>query len=138
MNVKIVKVYMFLQGLKKYFDAYYTEGEASKYWATTFYKATEKNRTKMLWKPKAKMIKKKIETFAPDTKQIIDIGGGYGLFMIEFLKLLKIDHLVIEPSKYLSAACEQKGLKTLVKFLENAKKKDFINNKKTFVSFELF
>lgn len=123
---------------KKYFDAYYTEGEASKYWATTFYKATEKNRTKMLWKPKAKMIKKKIETFAPDTKQIIDIGGGYGLFMIEFLKLLKIDHLVIEPSKYLSAACEQKGLKTLVKFLENAKKKDFINNKKTFVSFELF
>ena len=58
--------------------------------------------------------------------------------MIEFLKLLKIDHLVIEPSKYLSAACEQKGLKTLVKFLENAKKKDFINNKKTFVSFELF
>lgn len=123
---------------KKYFDAYYTEGEASKYWATTFYKATEKNRTKLLWEPKANMIKKKIEDFAPDTKQIIDIGGGYGLFMVEFLKLSKINHLVIEPSSHLSAACEKKGLKTLVKFLENVKKEDLIDDNKTFVSFELF
>ena len=58
--------------------------------------------------------------------------------MVEFLKLSKINHLVIEPSSHLSAACEKKGLKTLVKFLENVKKEDLIDDNKTFVSFELF
>lgn len=123
---------------KKYFDAYYTDSESSKYWATTFYKATEKNRKKMLWEPKAKMIKEKIENFCSDTKEIIDIGGGYGLFMVEFLKISDIKHLVIEPSKYLSKACQHKGLKTLVKFLEDVSINDLSKLKKTFVSFELF
>jgi len=66
---------------KKYFDAYYTDSESTKYWATTFYKATEKNRRKMLWKPKAKMIKEKINAFSLDTQKIVDIGGGYGIFI---------------------------------------------------------
>ena len=37
---------------KKYFDAYYKDSLSAKYWATTFYKQTEKSRREMLWKPK--------------------------------------------------------------------------------------
>ncbi len=123
---------------KKYFDAYYTDSASTKYWATTFYKSTEKNRREMLWKPKAKMIKNKIDTFAPETEKIVDIGGGYGIFMEEFLKLSPIHHLVIEPSEYLSQVCKEKGLNVLVKFLEELKENDLVQVKKTFVSFELF
>jgi cyclopropane fatty-acyl-phospholipid synthase-like methyltransferase len=123
---------------KKYFDAYYTDSESSKYWATTFYKATEKNRREMLWKPKAKMIKEKIDTYAPHTDKIVDIGGGYGTFIEEFLKISDIKHMVIEPSEYLSKVCEEKGLKVIVKFLEDLNKTDLPKVKKTFVSFELF
>jgi len=123
---------------KKYFDAYYTDSESTKYWASTFYKATETNRRKMLWKPKAKMIKEKIEAFSPKTQKIIDIGGGYGIFIEEFLKISSLKHLVIEPSEYLSKVCEDKGLKVLVKFLEDIVEKDLPSIKKTFVSFELF
>jgi cyclopropane fatty-acyl-phospholipid synthase-like methyltransferase len=123
---------------KEYFDAYYTDSQSIKYWATTFYKATEQNRREMLWKPKAKMIKNKIDNFAPNTEKIIDIGGGYGLFMEEFLKIMDIKHMIIEPSEYLSKVCKEKGLKTMVKFLEDIQKDNLPNIKKTFVSFELF
>jgi len=123
---------------REYFDANYTDSQSTKYWATTFYKATEKNRREMLWKPKAKMIKDKIDAFAPDTEKIVDIGGGYGIFVEEFLKISDVKHMVIEPSEYLSKVCEEKGLKTLVKFLEDIEEDDLPNVKKTFVSFELF
>lgn len=123
---------------REYFDAYYTDSQSTKYWATTFYKATEKNRREMLWKPKAQMIKDKIDAFAPDTEKIVDIGGGYGIFIEEFLKLSSVKHLVIEPSEYLSQVCKEKGLNVLVKFLEDIEGNDLPKVKKTFVSFELF
>jgi SAM-dependent methyltransferase len=123
---------------REYFDAYYTDSLSTKYWATTFYKATEQNRRKMLWKPKAKMILDKINQFAPNTQKIVDIGGGYGIFIEEFLKISKIKHMVIEPSEYLSEVCRQKGLNVLVKFLEDIKDDDLPKIAKTFVSFELF
>lgn len=123
---------------REYFDAYYTDSQSTKYWATTFYKATEQNRREMLWKPKAQLIKNKIDTFAPDTEKIVDIGGGYGIFVEEFLKLSSIKHLLIEPSEYLSQVCKEKGLNVLVKFLEDIEDSDLPKVKKTFVSFELF
>jgi len=123
---------------KESFNNYYTDSNSTKFWATTFYKATEKNRREMLWKPKAKMILDKINQFSPDTEKIIDIGGGYGTFIEEFLKIYSKKHLVIEPSEYLSKVCQEKGLKVLPKFLEDIKPNELPNCIKTFVSFELF
>jgi len=123
---------------KQSFNNYYTDSKSSKFWATTFYKATQKNRREMLWKPKAELINTKIDKYASSTEIIIDIGGGYGVFMEEFLKLNSINHLVIEPSKYLSEVCRDKNLDVLEKFLEDIDKSDLTYKNKTFVSFELF
>ena len=123
---------------KNYFDAYYKESQSAKYWATTFYKETEKSRREMLWKPKAKIIKDKIEAFSLDAKMIVDIGGGYGTFIEEFLKISNIEHIIIEPSEHLSKVCEEKGLNIITKFLEDIRENDLPKIKKTFVSFELF
>lgn len=123
---------------RKYFDAYYTDSDSTKFWATTFYKATEKNRREMLWKPKAKLIDEKIKLFSSDTSMIVDIGGGYGTFMEEFLKIASLEHLVIEPSSFLSKVCRDKNLNVLVKFLEDITPGELPLLKKTFVSFELF
>ena len=123
---------------KESFNNYYTDSESSKFWATTFYKATQKNRREMLWKPKAQQINMKIEKYSPETKTIIDIGGGYGVFIEEFLKLNSIEHLVIEPSKYLSLVCRDKNLNVLEKFLEDIDSNELKYKNKTFVSFELF
>lgn len=123
---------------KEAFDAYYTNSESSKYWATTFYKATQSKRREMLWKPKAKLIYEKISKYDSKSNMILDIGGGYGVFIEEFLKLSKIQHLVIEPSQYLSVICKEKGLNVLEKFLEDIEQGELDNVNKTFVSFELF
>lgn len=123
---------------RKYFNAYYTNSESTKYWATTFYEATQMNRRKLLWKPKAKMILDKMKNYTSNAEMIIDIGGGYGIFIEEFLKISSMKHLIIEPSEYLSKVCEDKGLKVLVKFLEDINKNDLPEITKSFVSFELF
>lgn len=123
---------------KKYFEAYYRESQSTKYWATTFYKETEKNRRKMVWRPKANAIKNKIDELKLDSKMIIDIGGGYGTFMEEFLKISNIEHKIIEPSMYLSKVCKKKGLKVITKFLEDVNEGDLPKIEKIFVSFELF
>jgi 2-polyprenyl-3-methyl-5-hydroxy-6-metoxy-1,4-benzoquinol methylase len=123
---------------KEYFDAYYTDSESTKFWATTFYKSTEKNRREQLWKPKARLVREKIEQFAPESEEIVDIGGGYGIFIEEFSKISAIGHRIIEPSEYLSDVCKEKGLNVIVDFLENLETGDFSKQKRVFVSFELF
>ncbi|PPB60639.1 class I SAM-dependent methyltransferase [Campylobacter hyointestinalis] len=123
---------------KESFDNYYMNSESAKFWANGFYKATENSRRVKLWKPKSKLIKKIIDKYSPDAKCIIDIGGGYGVFIEEFLKLCNINHLIIEPSRYLSQICREKNLNVLEKFLEDVNIKDLPKENKVFVSFELF
>jgi 2-polyprenyl-3-methyl-5-hydroxy-6-metoxy-1,4-benzoquinol methylase len=92
----------------------------------------------MIWKPKANLIHKTIQKYAPDTQMIVDIGGGYGIFIEEFLKISSLEHIVIEPSEFLSQVCREKKLTVLEKFLENITPSQLPTIKKTFVSFELF
>lgn len=124
---------------KESFDAYYSDSESSKFWATTFYKATEQSRREKIWKPKTRLVSDTIFRHSKDTKCLVDIGGGYGVFMEEFLKINdNINHLIIEPSKYLSDICRSKNMNVLEKFLEDLKEEDMPDEKKAFVSFELF
>ncbi|ALV23662.1 methyltransferase [Campylobacter iguaniorum] len=120
------------------FNNYYTDSKSTKFWANEFYKATQDSRREKLWKPKARLIKTFIEKYSPDTKCIIDIGGGYGVFIEEFLKIMSLNHLIIEPSKYLSQICREKNLNVIEKFLEDVDLEDLPKENKTFVSFELF
>jgi len=123
---------------KDAFNRYYMESESSKYWATTFYKVTQEARREKLWKPKAKMVMEKLSFFSPDSKYIVDIGGGYGIFAEEFKKISPIEPIVVEPSSNLAQICRDKGLTVVEKFLENMNKDDLPSSGKSFVSFELF
>ncbi|MDP0562394.1 MAG: class I SAM-dependent methyltransferase [Candidatus Endonucleobacter sp. (ex Gigantidas childressi)] len=135
---KCKTLYVSFRPDKESFNNYYSDSNSSKFWATTFYKATKQNRREMLWKPKAQFIQEKIDKYSPKTKKIFDIGGGYGVFMEEFLKLKDIDHCIIEPSKYLSSICRDKHLNVIEKFLEDITIDELNDEKKSFVSFELF
>lgn len=123
---------------KNSFDNYYTDSKSTKFWATTFYKATQKNRREMLWKPKAKLIDDLLKKFSKDVEMIIDIGGGYGVFMEEYLKINNLKHLIIEPSKFLSSICREKNLNVKERFLEDIEKSELPDAQKAYVSFELF
>ena len=122
------------------FSTYYSDSPSTKYWASTFYKVTEKSRRERLWKPKAQMIKEqilKLQGSIP-VKTIIDIGGGYGVFDEEIQKIMNVDILIIEPSIHLSEICQKKGFAVIEKFMEEIEKRELPKERKCFVSFELF
>jgi SAM-dependent methyltransferase len=122
------------------FNAYYTDSPSTKFWATTFYKVTESARREKLWKPKAEMIKKRIQHYGDGApfQFIIDIGGGYGVFDEEIKAIMNIDAIVIEPSVHLAEICRNKGLKVVEKFMEDIIDGDLPEGRKCYVSFELF
>jgi len=125
---------------KEAFDAYYTDSPSTEFWATTFYKVTEAARREKLWKPKAQLIKKIIETYQGETNvtQIIDIGGGYGVFDEEIKLIMNIGTVVIEPSLHLAEICRERNLEVIEKFMEDIEAGELPKGRKCFVSFELF
>jgi hypothetical protein len=122
---------------KKAFDLYYEDSPSTKFWATTFYKATEEARREKIWKPKSRLIKEKIEGRLKPESPIVDIGGGYGVFSEEMGKIWVGPIRVVEPSVHLSAVCREKGLDVLECFLENLQPAQLPTGQKCFVSFEL-
>lgn len=122
------------------FNEYYTDSPSTKFWATTFYKVTEAARREKLWKPKALLIKERIERFQGENiiQHIVDIGGGYGVFDEEICKIMPIEPIIIEPSVHLAKICRDKGLNVIEKFMEEITPSELPNSKKCYVSFELF
>ena len=122
----------------KAFTRYYTESPSSKFWATTFYKETAEARREKIWKPKAQLIANILHEQDAADHQIIDIGGGYGIFTEEIQKYLSAPVIIIEPSPHLAKVCRNKGFEVIEKFLEDVAVEDCGTKPKTFVSFELF
>ena len=120
------------------FTDYYTNSPSSKYWATTFYKKTENARREKIWKPKVDLITDVLIRENAEIFQIIDIGGGYGIFAEEMRKNNNKSVLIIEPSLHLAKICRKKGFNVIEKFLADVKIDDLSNQPKCFVSFELF
>lgn len=120
------------------FAKYYTESPSSKFWATTFYKETAVARREKLWKPKARMILETLQRYDAAAHEVVDIGGGYGLFAEEMRSLSGRPVTVIEPAPHLAAICRDKGLPVIEKFLEDVDSAELSPGPKAFVSFELF
>lgn len=120
------------------FSKYYIESPSSKYWATTFYKETAEARREKLWKPKARLILQTLEKYDSSECILIDVGGGFGLFAEEINSLSGMASVIIEPGPDLAAACRDKSLHVVEKFLEDVAPDDLPVGPKAFVSFELF
>jgi hypothetical protein len=133
-------IYVSPRPVKEAFDNYYTDSPSTKYWATTFYRVTEAARREKLWKPKALLIKDRIEKYQQNEKVefIIDIGGGYGVFDEEIKLLMDIKPIIIEPSVHLAAICREKQLQVIEKFMEDISEDELPDGRKCYVSFELF
>ena len=120
------------------FSKYYTESPSSKFWATTFYKETADARREKLWKPKARLVRDTLDRYGAGGHTVVDIGGGYGLFAEVTRELYGQTPVVIEPGPLLAAACREKSLQVIQKFLEQVEPRELPGGPKAFVSFELF
>lgn len=120
------------------FLKYYTESPSSIFWATTFYKETADARKEKLWKPKAQLVLDTLKRYGATGHSIVDIGGGYGLFAEVMRDLCGRTPTIIEPGPQLAAACVEKSLPVIQKFLEQVEAVDLPCGPKVFLSFELF
>jgi len=120
------------------FSKYYTESPSAKFWASTFYKETAEARRAKLWQPKAQMIRDIANQYTTGLHDVVDIGGGYGIFAEEYEKISGKKVIVIEPGPSLAQVCRDKGLFVVQNFLENVDVGQLGTNSKVFVSFELF
>ena len=120
------------------FMRYYSNAPSTEYWATTFYKQTADARREKLWKPKAKLIHDISQKLGSGRFNVVDIGGGYGIFAEEMLSLFGRSTTVIEPGFHLAKSCRDRGIDVVEKFLEDVKDSDLPEGNKVFVSFELF
>ena len=120
------------------FFNYYQHSDSAKYFATTFYKATETARRDKLWKPKVLKVKSILDKYHLQDVEIIDIGGGYGIFAEEYKRTTQAPITIIEPGPDLANICRQKGFPVIQKFLEKVNQSDLSELPKAFVSFELF
>ena len=121
---------------KEAFSDYYTKSSSIKVLAD-LYKETQKLRRKKMWKPKAEMIFKILKKRKILNYDCVDIGGGYGFFAEEILKLRKRNIVIIEPSPFMAEECKKKKFEVVQKFLENVQKQDLPKNNKFFTCFEL-
>lgn len=132
-------IYQSPRPLNKYFKKFYEQSKSVKFWASNFYKETIDSRVELIWKPKAKLVLNSIIKNEKNHKvdNLIDVGGGYGLFCQELNKLRKFDTYVIEPSKGLAKICREKGFSVIESFAEDVNPKMIPEGRSCFVSFEL-
>ncbi len=120
------------------FFRYYQESASARYFATTFYRQTAEARREKLWRPKAAMVHDVLKRHGVDGNNLIDVGGGYGIFAEEYQRLSGVSVTVIEPGPELAQVCRDKGLNVVESFLENVRAEQLPAGPKVFVSFELF
>ena len=120
------------------FFRYYQESASANFFATTFYKATEVVRREQLWRPKAEKVFDILRKRGADKSNVIDIGGGYGIFAEEYCKLTSNPVVVVEPGPALATICMEKGINVIQKFLENVEKSELPVGPRAFLSFVLF
>lgn len=120
------------------FFRYYKESESANYFATTFYKETADARREMLWRPKAKMVNDVLKKYDAESNEVLDIGGGFGIFAEEYRSLFNVNVTIIEPGPGFAEICRKKGFNVIESFLEEVSVSELSDGSKVFVSFELF
>lgn len=120
-----------------FFD-YYENSDSAKYFATTFYEATAESRREKLWKPKSQAVQSILKHYGAEAYNVVDIGGGYGIFAEEYGASTGALVTVIEPGPELADICRKKGLTVIQSFLERVEPSQLDSSSKVYVSFELF
>ena len=124
--------------LAEAFSEYYRNSPSAKYWASTFYRKTASARKEKLWRPKAREVLSILDIYSASDHQLIDIGGGFGLFADEINILSGKSTTIVEPGPDLADVCRERGHVVIEKFLEGVERSDLPKGPKVFVSFELF
>lgn len=120
------------------FSNLYSDSASAKYWADVFSPAVEETRRARLWGPKASQVLEILTEFEPEIQNVIDIGGGTGVFAEVFAQLSDCNVIVVEPGIQAAGQCRDRGVKVIQAFSEELTVSQLPTGRTLFTSFELF
>lgn len=120
------------------FTTFYSDSPSSRYWSEVFYPAVAEVRREKLWRPKALLVAEIAAAESDPFANVIDIGGGHGVFAEEFRLISDCSVHVIEPSPESADVCRSHGISVIQSFLEEVEPEQLPAGRSLFTSFELF
>ena len=107
----------------KTLNEFYKNSKLYEFWNNRIFPATEKVRSKKIFKPRVKKILQICKKYKVNRQKIIDIGAGYGTFcsIIKETNFFK-EVIALEPNVDGAKKCIEKKIKTLNLPIEKLKK----------------
>lgn len=101
------------------FGLYFQEAASVKFWSQEFYQATEANRRKMIYRPRAKMVAEMAVSYGQEKGEMVDLGSGYGTMLEEVAALNCFSRVRgVDCSPGLIEVCRSKGFEVIFKLVE--------------------
>ena len=115
-------------------EKFYSNTKSSNYWLNKFFLPKIKARKKKIVKPQVNFFIKNFNKYKE--KSFLDIGAGFGLFLLELKKKWpKVSLSALEPSKSMANECRNNGIEVYESTIEKIK----LNKKIDVITcFELF
>ena len=104
----------------------YPKMKSVQYWESHFYRETAPQRRRRIYAPRARKVTKLFRQYGnAESKTLIDVGCGYGIFLEEVEKLSFFNKLIgIEPSPSLAAVCQKRGFHVVQKSVSDLASSD--------------
>lgn len=95
--------------------------EAARFWSTHLYRQTAEARREKIFRPRAQLVAELVRDGVLQQAEVaVDIGAGYGLFLLELAALGLFSRLLgIEPDARLAEICRGHGLAVVEKWIED-------------------
>jgi 2-polyprenyl-3-methyl-5-hydroxy-6-metoxy-1,4-benzoquinol methylase len=103
------------------FDSYFHDGKSVKFWSTDFYRETAEARREKIFRPRAELIARVMQSEPPDRRNVfVDVGSGYGIFLEEVARQNTFKTVMgIERAPNMAEVCRKKGFKVIEKSVED-------------------
>ena len=122
---------------EKTLNHFYYNSKLYEFWNKYIYPATETERRKKIFEPRAKKIIEICKKFKVGKKKLIDVGAGFGTFCSAMMSKKYFNEVVaLEPSKSGAKKCIEKKIKTLNTSIQRADRND-LKNTSIFTLFEV-
>lgn len=101
-------------------EHFYKNSLTYQFWNEYVFPASEEVRREGIFKPRARSVAALIEKYEVETRTLLEVGCGFGLFCEEVGRLDVFDDVIgVEPTPYLAECCRKRGLKILEDTIEN-------------------
>ncbi len=114
-------VYMSPRPTAEQLRTFYETSENYAFWSTHVFPASEAARRERIFRPRAERVVELCDRLAPDARELLEVGAGFGTFCEEARRTGRFARVVaVEPAPDLAEACRSRGIEVIEAPIEAA------------------